>query len=37
MYITAMVVILLFPWSILGIMLLRNVSQHLCRASVRSR
>jgi hypothetical protein len=37
MYSTAMVVILLFPWSILGIMLLRNLSQHLCQAPVRSR
>jgi hypothetical protein len=37
MYSTTMVVILLFPWSILGIMLLGNVSRRLRQVPVRSR
>jgi hypothetical protein len=37
MYGTVMVVILLFPWSILGIMLVGALSRRLRKAVVRSR
>lgn len=37
MYSTAMVIILVFPWSILGIMLLSAFSRRLRRVPVRSR
>ena len=37
MYSTVMVIILLFPWSILGIMLLGALGRRLRKAPVRSR
>jgi len=37
MYHTVMLIVMLFPWSILGVMLIATIGRRLRRAPVRSR